>query len=322
MKSKRAFLIEPGRFEIREVEVSLGPDDLMIEVRVNGLCNWELNHFKGYIGKCPLTLGHEWAGIVVDVGKNVKGFAVGDYVTGMPSGGMTGFSEYLAAPASNCFKLDKSVNIETATLEPLKCIVTVLRGAEPEAGDFGVILGCGPMGLACVQGLSGNFLGGLIAVDVDDTKLQLAKKFGATATVNPATEDAFKRISEITGGRLADFVIEGTGIPALLGTALKYVKANDRGRLVLMSSHEETCKEFDFRVAIQKSIKMIVPHPGYSLNAMDDLRRAVNAFNKGVFNMEDLVTHKFKLDEIQKAFEMLEHKPKGYIKGVVLPGKK
>lgn len=318
MKSRRAILVEPEKFEIREVEVNPGPGDLLVKVGVNGLCNWELNHFKGLLGECPQSLGHEWAGTVAAVGKYVNDFTVGDHVTSL-EGGMTGFSDYLTAPVAKCFKLVKDVELEHGLVEPLKCIVTVLRGTAPEVGDYGVVLGCGPMGLWCIQALSGNLLGGLIAVDVDESKLKLAEKFGATHMINSRAEDTVRKIREITGGHMADFVIEGTGIPAVLNTGLSYLRNNGRGRLILMSSHEEICKEFDFREAIKRSVEIRVPHPGYSMNQTDDMRRAVNALNRGVFKMDEIISHRFKLEDIQKAFETLEQKPKGYIKGVVIP---
>ena len=113
-------------------------------------------------------------------------------------------------------------------------------------------------------------------------------------------------------------MIEGTGIPELMNTACDYLQDSGRGRLVLMSSHERPCKEFDFRKIIDKSIEIIAAHPDYSLDQTDDLRRAVDYLNKGVFQMDELITHRFELDEINQAFETLENKPKDYLKGVVI----
>lgn len=318
MKIKRAFLIKPGRFELQEVDITLQPDELLVKVETCGLCNWELNHWKGLIGQCPLSLGHEWAGIVEETGKSVDKFKPGDRITALPND-LSGFSEYTTASSSNCFKLDRGVNIKYALGEPLKCIVTVLRSVAPEAGDNGLILGCGPMGLWCIQALSGNLLSSLIAVDIDDKKLEFAKKFGATHTINPFKVNAIEEIGKITKGLMADFVIEGTGNVSLLNDAMSYLKVSGRGRLILMSSHESSSRDVDFREAIKKSIEIKVPHPGYSMNQFEDMRRAVSYINKGIFKMDDLISHKFSLGEIQKAFETLENKPKDYIKGIVIP---
>lgn len=92
-----------------------------------------------------------------------------------------------------------------------------------------------PWACGAFRQLAGNYLGGLIAIDVDDAKLEMAKGFGATATINSKNENVVERIREITGGHMADFVIEGTGIPALLNAAQDYLKVGRDSRLVLMA---------------------------------------------------------------------------------------
>ena len=317
MKSKRAFLAEPGRFEIREVDVQIAEDEVLVKVSSCGLCNWELNHWKGLLGQCPQTLGHEWAGIVVETGKDVKDIAIGDYVAGLFTG--TGFTEYTAAKASQCFILEKSVNPKYALAEPVKCVTTVISAACPMPGDFGVITGAGPMGLWCIQALSGNMLGGLIAIDIDDSKLELAKKYGASDTINARKENVIQKLSDISGGRLADFVIEGTGVPEMVDSAMDYIRNTGRGRLIIMSSYERDTNKLDLRKAVNKSLEIRVAHPGYSLDNADDMRRAVILINKGTYKFNELITHEFSLDDIQKAFETLENKPQGYLKGIVVP---
>ena len=114
-----------------------------------------------------------------------------------------------------------------------------------------------------------------------------------------------------------DFVIEGTGIPALLNESQRYVKKG-RGRIVLMSSHSQIAKEFDFRIAIEKSLEIITAHPDYSVNEADDFRRAIAFINNGTFRNRELVSHEFPLEKIQDAFETLDKKPPDYIKGIVV----
>ena len=317
MKTKRAILVEPGRFEIEELDIAPKPGQVLVKIEVCGLCNWEKNHWKGLLGKCPQSLGHEWAGTVVETGGVVK-LKPGDRITALP-GSLTGFSEYTVESEANCFRLDPKVDTQYALGEPLKCIITVLRGAAPEAGDNGVILGCGPMGLWCIQGLTGKFLSSLIAVDVDEKKLALAKKFGATHVINPEKVNAKEEIERITGGQMADFVIEGTGNPAILDTAISYIRTSGRGRLILMSSNEAACKGIDFREAIKRSIEIRVTHPGYSLNQSDDMRRAVSYLNNGTFRLDEMITHRFRLEDINEAFSVLCNKTADYIKGVVIP---
>ena len=320
MKFKRAMLVEPRRFELFEVEEEAGPGQVLINIAGCGLCNWELNfwdgnlNFQGY----PHKLGHEFAGTVAEVGEGCTRLKIGDAVS-VVDRGFGGFAEYRVANESTCEKLAPGINPKYAMGEPQKCVLTVLRAVAPEAGDFGVVLGCGPMGMWCVQALAGNLLGALIAIDINDKKLALAEGFGATHIINSKSEDVIARIKEITGGRMADFVIEGTGIPALLNTAQDYVRVGRGSRILLMSSHHDSCHDFDFRKATDRGLQIIAAHPPFSANEPDDFRRAVVYINNGVFKNKELVSHEFALEDIQKAFETLEHKPVDFMKGIVVP---
>ncbi len=314
MKCKRAYLKRPGHFEIEERELNIGQNQVLVKNKLCGLCNWELNFWHGtgpedgYYRTYDKVLGHEWAGVVEEVGAGVTNFKKGDKVTFLPGDEFGGFSEYAIPYENECFKLDDNVDLYNAMGEPLKCIVTVLRNTQPMVGECGLVLGCGPMGLWCIQALKSNTLGNLIAVDVDDSKLELAKKYGATITINPTKED----VSMIFD--LCDFVIEGTGNPNLIPTAFNYLKAN--GRLILMSSYEKKINELDLTSVIEKCIKIIPAHPA-SAKIPDDMNSAVALINNGTFHNEDIITHRFKLEEINKAFETLENKPKDYIKGII-----
>lgn len=317
MHTRRAFLVAPGKFEIRELDVAPGPGQVLIRIAACGLCNWEQNHWKGLLGSFPQSLGHEWAGTVAAVGDGVTSLQIGDAVTGLPDS-LSGFSDYIVTAATRCFKVRPGVPLEHALGEPLKCVVTVLRGAAPEAGDIGVVIGCGPMGLWCLQGLRGRFLSALIAIDIASYKLELARRFGATHTINPRVEDAVARIAEISSGHMADFVIEGTGIPEVLDQAMTYLCAR-RGRLALMSAHERAAHTFDWRPVQNKGVTIMGTHPSFSTDEMDDMRRAVTLLNAGTFELDGVISHRFPLAQIQEAFETLEAKPVDYIKGIVIP---
>ena len=317
MKTKAAILTEPGRFELQERELHVKPGEVLIKVAVCGLCNWELNHFKGLLGETPMTLGHEWAGTVEAVGEGVTTLHAGDKVAVLPEF-LEGFAQYAVVEAERCFLLNDDIDVRKSFLEPLKCIVTVLKAAAPKAGDCGVIVGCGPMGLWCLQGLKANMLTHLIAVDIDDEKLEMAKRMGATDVVNSRTENAAQRIAELTGGHLADFVIEGTGLPQLMETCADYIMTGS-GRLCIMSYYERNIKELNFKKFLDKGTTIYCPHPGSEKYPLDAARRAADLINHHIFVQDELITHTFRLDEIQEAFETLANKPKGFIKGVVYP---
>lgn len=316
MLAKRAYLTEKGKFTIKEVDLKPKADEVLVKVAVCGLCNWELNFWKsngGMYSEYPALLGHEWSGEVIETGENVTRFKVGDKITSYEYGG---FGEYNVAKEDMCYKINPEIKYENAMGEPIKCISTVLTGTAPRVGDTGVILGCGAMGQWCIQSLSNGFLSHLIAIDIDDKKLEIAKMHGATHTINSAKEDAAERVKEITGGRMADFVIEGTGVPEVVNEAAYYLK--NGGRLTLMSSHERAPKEFSFIPAFDRGITLVAASPSSSLDAEDDLRRASMLINNGTIKNELLISHRFELDDINTAFETLENKPRDYIKGIVV----
>lgn len=320
MHTRRALLREFGKLELIETDIFPQDDEVLVKVAVCGLCSWEINHFEGRKGPAPMTLGHEWAGEVVEVGSRVKTLVPGDHVAFFPADGqakLEGFSEYVCAGERYCVKLPPAVPLKYAVAEPLKCIVTVLRAAKPESGDCGVIVGCGPMGLSCIQGLRGKLLSSLVAIDTDAQKLVLAKQCGATHLINPLHENAVEALSKITNAHLADFVIECTGSAAVLCGAQDYLRRGG-GRLVMLSSYHEPAL-FDVKTFNGKGAQLISGMPSSSPDPADDMRRAVCLLENGTFSMQQLVTHEFRLEQIQQAFEALRDKPNGYVKGIVIP---
>ncbi len=318
MKSQRAVLLKPEDIVVKEFDIAPQKGQILIKTYACGLCNWELNHWKGTYGTYPQGVGHEWCGRVVEVGEGVENFKAGDKVTALPYASTPGFADYIVSDADKCFLIDPEIPLINAMAEPQKCVVTVLRGADAKAGDWVTVVGCGPMGIWCIQGLKGNQLAGIIAVDFDEKKLALAKKYGATYCINPKTVDAREEIEKITHGNMSDVVIEGTGIPEVLNDCCRY--AAKKGRVCLMSSHERTCKEFDFREVIAKGLTIVGTHPPYSEDELEDTRRAVSLINSGAFDSAELVNYRFELKDIKEAFETLQNKPKDYIKGCVFFG--
>ncbi len=318
MKTRQAVLVRPGVLEIREAELHPGLGEILVRVAGCGLCNWELNHFGGHLGNCPQTLGHEVAGYVEELGEGVTRFQIGDAVTGLPPR-MSGFADYCILSERESVRVNSAMDPEVCLGEPLSCVITTLLATEPQAGDVGLILGCGPMGLWCTQVLAGRSLAALVAVDVQTQRLELATQFGATHSINASEGDAPAKLSKLTDDYLADFVIEGTGSPAVLATAAAYLRCTGRGRLILMSSHEHIGPAFDWRPLQTKGAIVKATFPISALSPIDSLRRAVALYNRGSLQVRPLITHRFRLDQIQSAFETLQHKPNDYIKGIVVP---
>lgn len=316
MKSRQAILVEPGRFEFREVDLYPGPGQVLVKVVSCGLCNYELMHWNGITGTCPQTLGHEWTGIITELGTEVTRLKIGDAVAVQPSLGLAGFADYALNTEDTTFRLGDSVDVKYATAEPVKCVTTVLRAAAPVVGDYGAVVGCGPMGLWSIMGAKSESLGALIAIDMSDERLGLAKKYGATHTINASKEDVVSRIQEITEGHFCDFIIEGSGAPGVLESCFQYIRFH-KGRICQMSSAFPS--QLDMTEAVERGCIINMTHPQFSDDQADDLRRTIMLINSGTYQIKDFITHEFALEDIQKAFEFYSQKPIGYMKGIVCP---
>jgi threonine dehydrogenase-like Zn-dependent dehydrogenase len=178
-------------------------------------------------------------------------------------------------------------------------------------------MGCGFMGLMVLAGLRGNGVASLIAVDVREDRLKLAEEFGATHTLNAKDPDFFAKVKDITKGHGVDVAIEVTSYPEPVEQAAKTLRRT-RARFVLAGWHgipgTYTLRNWTTVGAI-----ILTPHPSYSLDPMDDLRRGLDGVARGVLPMGRLITHRFPLDDVQEAFETMRTGSGGYIKGVVTP---
>jgi threonine dehydrogenase-like Zn-dependent dehydrogenase len=315
MKSRRAILVKPGKFELDEVSVTAGPGQVLVKTEGCGLCNWELNHWLGHIWPCPQALGHEGYGTVAEVGPGVSdAIKPGMRVTGL---GSECFADYFVIPEAGIMALKPGLDQKHVPGEPLYCVVNVLRTAQPSVGDCVAVVGCGPMGLWAIQGLAARTLQCLIAIDIDPAKLALASRFGATHTINSSVTDAVEAVRAITAGHMIDVAVEGTGGPGV-NLCIGLLRPNNP-RLIIMSSFKKAL-EVDMVGMVDKSIDMIVAHPGRSVREKPEItRRTAVLINNGIFKTDVLISHTFPLARINDAFTALEKKPAGFLKGVVVP---
>ncbi|NMA65824.1 MAG: zinc-binding dehydrogenase, partial [Clostridiaceae bacterium] len=147
-------------------------------------------------------------------------------------------------------------------------------------------------------------------------RLDWAKKMGATVTINPKKENVQERITELTNGRGVDIAIDITGRYGGFDLATKMIKIG-RGKILIPSYYGQP-ETVDLGTELMlKSPIIHSTHPAYSRDYLYDMVTGLWATAKGVFPIEDLITHRFKLNEINKAFEVLSTNPSGYIKGIV-----
>ena len=320
MKVPAACLVEPGKIEIRDRELEMTHDSLLVRILGNGICGTDVSYFAGHVPglKYPRFFGHESVGIVEEVGKAVEGFASGDLVTG----GWGGYSTHvIVSKLEYTMKIPEqnSVSPEYIMGDPLQCIATIIRGAKPEFGDSVAVVGCGFMGLMCVSALAGRFVQDLFAIDLIEERLGFAAECGAVKTLNPGTDNVRDAILEATNGKGVDICIEASGNASAVDLAGRILKKG-RGRLVLGGFHPKPAS-YDFLPWAIKGLEVINAHPNFSRDLMEDMRRGVIAQLQGVFPIEKLVTHRFAIDETQHVFEAASARSADYIKGVLVPEK-
>ena len=173
------------------------------------------------------------------------------------------------------------------------------------------------MGLGVIAGVAHPKIREYIVADLDDGRLKLAKALGATVTLNPAKVDVVAEVNKITDNRGVDVAIEVIGHPPGIKMVGEVIKRN-RGKIIMVGWHQspDTYELFSW---IKSPIIYSPQGIGMSTDFQSELVRAMWAVKKGVFPMEKLVTHKYKLEDIDKAFQDNVNRTPGFIKGVIMP---
>lgn len=217
---------------------------------------------------------------------------------------MGGMAEYCVVPAHALSVLPDSLPYNESAI--LGCAVFTAYGAmahaaEVRAGDSIAVIGIGGVGSSCLQIARAFGASDIIAVDVHDEKLQKAKTFGATHTVNAIQEDAIEKIREITGGMGVDIAVEALGKPQTFLQCLQSVK--DGGKAVMIGlAQSGAVGEVDINRLVRRKIQVIGSYGG---RARQDLPKLVKLAESGTFNLTNAVTRKYKFEDTNKAYEDL-----------------
>jgi threonine dehydrogenase-like Zn-dependent dehydrogenase len=258
---KQVRLHGPADVRIDEVpEPEPGPRDAVVRVAACGICGSDVGYVKlgGVAGptRRPVPLGHEVAGVVEALGAEVAGLRPGDRVVVHPGaagnrigngGPEGGFAPRLlvrnAAAGGNLFAIPDGMPFEVAALaEPLGVGMNAALRSDARAGEKVVVFGAGPIGLAAVATLADRGVADVIAVDLSERRLALARALGAHATLNPAREDVWQGIRArhgealLMGARMAasDAYVEASGASAVIGEVLQHAKGEARLSVVAL----------------------------------------------------------------------------------------
>ncbi len=317
-----------------------GPDDILVKVRAAGICSSDLHYQDGRskVTRLPITLGHEIAGEVAKCGSNVKNLKKGARVSlfylvtcgecmkcstghdnycgeakmlGKNIDG--GFAEYVAVPARNAFPFPESIPFSQAALmtDAVATPFHALKRAAVKTGESVLIIGIGGLGIHAVQLAKIMGAGQVVAMDLDQEKLNLAKKAGATATINPEQEDAAEKIREITGGHGVDIAIELIGLTTTIRQAIDSTGLGGRTVVVGICPDEVGLNPYHDLLLLEKTIM------GSADQCRADFPVIIEMAVQKRLDLSHSVSHELPLEEINQGLEMLKNKKENPVRIVV-----
>jgi S-(hydroxymethyl)glutathione dehydrogenase/alcohol dehydrogenase len=327
---KAAILVEQKKpLVIADIKLpaKLQYGQVLVKVICSGICGSQIGEIDGVKGAdkyLPHLLGHEGGGIVSDVGPGVSYLKKGDHVVlhwrkgiGIESaaakyrwadkivnsGWVTTFNEYAVVSENRLTAIPKDVDFEIAAL--MGCAVTTGLGvvnndARLKIGESIVVFGSGGVGLNIIQGAALVSADPIIAVDIYDNKLKLAKDFGATHLINSHKSDAKIEIQKILGMRGSEVVVDNTGNVDVINQA--YELTSNSGRTVLVGVPRMGEKISIYSLPLHFEKKIYGSHGGSS-NPSLDIPRYLKLHKRGILKLKGMITETFSLEQINDAIE-------------------
>ena len=299
-----------GVAEVPAIQAAAG--EVLLQVKMVGMCGTDLNTYRGRNAMVtfPRVLGHEVAAVVVEGGGDL---AAGTLVTVSPytscgicpscrrgrvnacqhnetmgvqrDGAMT---EYISVPRSKLYVANLSLQ-ELCLVEPLTVGFHAVARGRVTAEDTVAVFGCGAIGLGAIAG-SAFRDAETIAIDMDDAKLEIARKAGAKHCINTAREDLHTRLADITGGQGPDVTIEAIGLPVTFRAAVEEVAFT--GRVVYIGYAKEPVA-YETRLFVQKELDILG-----SRNALpEDFRQVIHMLEAKRFPVEDTISAVVSMEE-------------------------
>jgi L-iditol 2-dehydrogenase len=340
-----------GGSSVRVEEVStprIGPGELLVRVESCGICHTDLKKIAHDLLPPPRIYGHESAGVVAAVGSKVRGFVPGDRVVAFhhvpclncfycerklyaqcetykkvgitagfePAGG--GFAQYIRVMdwivRRGVEKIPDGISFDRASLvEPINTCHKAVELAAPQPGETVVILGQGPIGLIFTM-LVHRSGARLVTTDMIAARRELALRFGAEQAWDPRETDVNKEVKRMTAGRGADLVIVAASAQAVVDQAMACSRPGSRILLFAQTSDKERVEVSG--AAICKDERTLFGCYSASVDLQTESARLVFS---GELPVEDLISHRVPLDEIERGFQLALHPDGRSLKIVVQP---
>ena len=333
MKTKMAVLYSCSQpLIIEELETpALQSGQVLVRVLFSGICGSQLSEVEGRLGPdrfIPHTLGHEGSGIVVDIGEGVTKVKIGDHViiswikgSGLNSltpyyhngkqkinaGFANTFTEYSIVSENRLVAIHKEMPLDKASI--LGCAVAtgfgaVINEAKVNAGSNVLVSGTGGIALSVIQAASLAGISKLIVLGRNNTKLEIARYFGATDVFNLLDNDVVSKVKKVTDKNGVDYAFEVTGARFSMELAYKCTR-NDNGKVVLIGIPKYR-EKISINIMDLFKGKVIMGTSGGRTNPDTDFPRYVELYLSGKLKLDQMITHRFKLHEINNALKLLK----------------
>lgn len=315
-----AVLTAPERFELTDAPLpEPGPGEVRVRLAGCGVCAsnvepWQGQPWSTFPGE-PGGLGHEGWGVVEAIGAGVAGLAPGDAVATLSG---HSFAEADVAPADRVVRLPPELAGRPFPGEPLGCAFNIFRRSDVQAGQWVAIVGIGFLG-AVLTRLASAAGAKVIAVSRRAESLELARRFGAAETIAMDDHHAIiARVQELTGARGCERVIEAVGKQWPLDLAGELVA--EGGRLVIAGYHQDGPRQVSMQMWNWKGIDVVNAHERDPAVQRRGVAEAVAAVAAGRLDIAPLLTHRYRLDQLDEALAATRDKPAGFVKALVLFG--
>jgi len=318
-------------------------DEVLVRVRACGVCGSDIHGWDGSTGRRqpPLIMGHEASGEIAAVGPRVERWRTGDRVTfdstiycgecawcragrvnlcenrrvvGVSPGEYRqhgAFAEFVALPARVLYALPPALTFERAAMvEPVSIAVHAVQRVKISPTDSAVVVGTGMIGLLVVQALRWAGCGNVIAVDIDDQKLALARELGALHALRSDTGDAAAEIQKLTGGRGADFSFEVVGFTPTLDLALRALR---KGGTAVLVGNLSPKTDFPLQLVVTRELTVLG-----SCSSAGEYPVCLDLIARGVIRVDPLISAVAPLAEGDAWFRRLSAKGGGGLMKVIL----
>ena len=286
---------------------SIKDDEVLVTSRSVGICHSDFELLEGrYIipFDYPIIPGHEWAGEIVEVGRDVTDFKPGDRVVGECVIGEDHFGFSISGAAAEYFVArpewlhrvpEQLTDTQAALVEPFSCAYfAAMRADNLNASDTAVVFGAGPIGLSCVA-VASTLGARVIAAEPNASRADLARRLGAEEVVDPTADGFLDTVMELTRGRGADVVLEASGQPAAMAATLEVAGFNARLVNIGIDVGRSAPAQLGLIQSKQLQIRGSIGSPGVWPQTLRFLARTG-------LDLSPMVTRRFGLDEAPNAY--------------------